>query len=316
MLKPAVVFAVAALVARAAGRRPADRRLAAAVGGLVLRGRWSPALGPAAAPDHGDGAGRRTRRCRRGWAGCASSPTRRAGWAAVHDTAAKTLTAHLQIAGTGFTTLAPDQMELLLSGWGAVFSACRRRGAGRITWSDVARRMPLVGHCRLGRRARPAAGGDVDEYRAFVADTAADAPRPGRHRDVATAARCAATTRSGRRWPGCGRRRPIVRDALGEARLSAFGPLPAGELGLPAAGRARPDRRRAGRRGPPRVAGAASRARPGRGGRSDARTRCRPASVEVDAVVPPRRSGSSRGRRCRSRPTGSTRCSAPPTSTR
>ena len=28
-------------------------------------------------------------------------------WAAIHDTAAKTLTAHLQIAGTGFTTLAP-----------------------------------------------------------------------------------------------------------------------------------------------------------------------------------------------------------------
>ncbi len=68
-------------------------------------------------------------------------------WAAIHDTAAKTLTAHLQIAGSGFSTLSTDQMHFLLAGWGQVFGAIPPEdGLVRITWSDIARRVPHVGH--------------------------------------------------------------------------------------------------------------------------------------------------------------------------
>ena len=68
-------------------------------------------------------------------------------WAAIHDAPAQTLTVHLQICGTGFTTLSADQMSMLLTGWGSVFQAVPADdGVVRITWSDIARRMPLVGH--------------------------------------------------------------------------------------------------------------------------------------------------------------------------
>jgi hypothetical protein len=152
-----------------------------------------------------------------------------AGWAAIHDRSARTLTAHLQIAGAGFTTLSVDQMEFLVSGWGAVFSAVPvDDGVVRITWSDIARRMPLVGHDAW------AAGqhGDADglaEYREFVAATA-----PMRHDVVLTVTlRCGALRDRRAETEAMSRLEStvtIVRDALGEAKLAAFGPLPAGEL--------------------------------------------------------------------------------------
>jgi hypothetical protein len=152
-----------------------------------------------------------------------------AGWATIHDQQAKTLTAHLQIAGTGFTTLASDQMDFLLSAWGAVFGAVPvDDGVVRITWSDIARRMPLVGHDEWVA-ARRSADADLDEYRAFVADEL-----PMRHDLVLTV-----TLRSGplrtavaesdaldRVAAAVG----ILKDALKEARLVAHGPLAAGEI--------------------------------------------------------------------------------------
>ncbi len=150
-------------------------------------------------------------------------------WAAIHDTANKALTAHLQIAGTGFTTLAAADMDFLLSAWGQVFGAVPPDdGLIRITWSDVARRVPLVAHDDWAAQLRPA-DRDLDDYRAFVAETTAMRhdliltvtvrvpPLRGRDAQQAAMDRLQAAV-------------TIVSDALRDARLNAHGPLSSGEI--------------------------------------------------------------------------------------
>ena len=180
MVKPAALFAVAALVAvpPVAGQPIIDWMPLWA--GWGLRGRWhrrwsrplhlttagSPVTQPALPP----------------WLGglrLEAHPTD--GWAAIHDQASKTLTAHLHMAGTGFSTLAPEQMERLLEGWGSVFAAFE--GLRRIAWTDIARPMPLVGHAEWVDGQRVA----VDRHRRVPgvrrrADP--DPPRPHRGRDA------------------------------------------------------------------------------------------------------------------------------------
>lgn len=150
-------------------------------------------------------------------------------WAAIHDTASKTLTAHLQIAGASFSTLSADQMQLLLAGWGQVFSAAPASdGLERITWSDIARKVPNVAHddWAAGLRARDAG---QDRYREFVAAT-----EHVRHDLVFTVTMRAPAFKS-----GDGQRAAmdqlrstvtLVLDALGDARLEAHGPLSSGEI--------------------------------------------------------------------------------------
>jgi hypothetical protein len=154
-------------------------------------------------------------------------PTER--WAAIHDTSAQTLTVHLQMVGTGFTTLAPDQMSMLLAGWGSVFqSVPADDGVVRITWSDIARRMPLVGHHEWVDEH----GADhavLDEYRAFV-----DSSSHMRHDLVLTLTMRVGSLKSAdAQRAAFGRVAEsvtILRDALGEARLDTHGPLQAGEI--------------------------------------------------------------------------------------
>jgi len=228
MLKPAAVFAVAAFVAvPPLGGQPIVEWLPLWVGWL-LRGRWSrhwmrPLHLTTATVPPGDPP-------LPSWLGglrLVAHPTER--WAAVHDDAAKTLTAHLQLAGTGFTTLAPDQMELLLSGWGQVFSTVPpSEGLARICWSDMARRMPLTGHAAWVAD-QGQAGGDVEDYARYVA-----AQAPMRHDLVLTVTlHCGPMRGVEAQQEAFTRLRSVTRvvqDALEEARLSTFGPLPAGEL--------------------------------------------------------------------------------------
>ena len=151
-------------------------------------------------------------------------------WAAIHDTAAKTLTAHLQIAGSGFSTLSTDQMHFLLAGWGQVFGAIPPEdGLVRITWSDIARRVPHVGHDEWLATVRPD-DRRLRVYRDFVAsqdgvrhDLVVDGDVEGRRvaqrpsePDHAMEHLKAAVT--------------MVVDALGDARLAAHGPLTSGEV--------------------------------------------------------------------------------------
>ena len=79
----------------------------------------------------------------------------------------------------------------------------------------------------------------------------------------------------------------IVTDALGDARLDRHGPLDLRRDRLPAAPRARPDRGRTARRGPPRVAGATPRLRPRRRRRPDAASTSPSTTSRVDAVIAP-----------------------------
>lgn len=229
MLRPALLFAASFVVAVVPiGGQPIVDWMPLWAG-WALRGRWSrhwlrplhltsatsPATHPVLPP----------------WLGglrIVAHPTD--GWAAVHDTQAKTLTAHLQIAGNGFTTLSPDQMELLLSGWGAVFSTVPPSdGLVRITWSDLARRMPLVGHQAWIDEQRDRAGGGLDDYAAFIAEQA-----PMRHDLVITVTMRSGPLRGGAaQGEAMGRllsAARIVRDALEDARLAPSGPLAAGEI--------------------------------------------------------------------------------------
>lgn len=151
------------------------------------------------------------------------------GWAAIHDRPAGTLTAHLQLAGAGFTTLAADQMEFFVAGWGAVCSSIPTSdGLVRITWSDIARRVPLVGHDAWATTQRDS-DGDLDEYRGWVASH-----QPMRHDVVLTVTlRCGSLKVPAAQHAAMERMTAtlrIVRDALEEARLDAVGPLPAGEI--------------------------------------------------------------------------------------
>ena len=157
----------------------------------------------------------------------AAHPT--AGWAAVHDESAQTLTAHLQVAGTGFTTLAHDQMALLLSGWGSVFQAVPADdGVVRVTWSDIARRMPLVGH-QEWVDANGASHDALDDYRAFV-----DESSHMRHDLVVTLTLHVGSLKSAAlqetAFDRLAQSVSILRDALKEAQLDAHGPLQAGEV--------------------------------------------------------------------------------------
>lgn len=150
-------------------------------------------------------------------------------WAAIHDTPAQTLTVHLQITGTGFTTLAPDQMSLLLTGWGSVFQAVPTDdGVVRITWSDIARRMPLVGH----REWIETNGTDhdvLDDYRSFVEESS-----HMRHDLVLTLTMRVGSLKSADAQRAAFERIAesvtILRDALDDAHLDAHGPLQAGEI--------------------------------------------------------------------------------------
>jgi hypothetical protein len=150
-------------------------------------------------------------------------------WAAIHDVPAQTLTVHLQICGTGFTTLSADQMSMLLTGWGSVFQAVPADdGVVRITWSDIARRMPLVGHQQWVNET----GADhdaLDDYRRFV-----DASTHMRHDLVLTVTMRVGSLKSVPAQQAAFERvaeaARIVRDSLGEARLDSHGPLQAGEI--------------------------------------------------------------------------------------
>jgi hypothetical protein len=225
MVKPAALFAVAALVAVPpfAGQPIIDWMPLWA--GWGMRGRWhrrwsrplhlTTATVPAAQPVLPP------------WLGglrLEAHPTD--GWAAIHDQASKTLTAHLHLAGTGFSTLAPDQMERLLDGWGAVFAAFD--GLRRITWTDIARPMPLVGHSEW-IDGQPSTSTDIDEYRAFVADQ-----QPIRHDLIAAVTLDVGTMRGEAAQRDALTRMhsaiEIVNDALREAHMRAVGPLPAGEI--------------------------------------------------------------------------------------
>lgn len=150
-------------------------------------------------------------------------------WAAIHDAQAQTLTVHLQITGTGFTTLAPDQMSLLLTGWGSVFQAVPADdGVIRITWSDIARRMPLVGH-QEWIDTHGASHNVLDEYRSFV-----DSSSHMRHDLVLTLTMRVGSMKSVEAQRAAFERVAesvaILRDALDEAQLDAHGPLQAGEI--------------------------------------------------------------------------------------
>ena len=123
-------------------------------------------------------------------------------WAAIHDTSGKTITAHLQVAGSGFTCLSPDQMDFLLSGWGQVFGAVAADdGLVRVTWSDVARGVPLVGHDEWAAGLR-ASDGNLAAYRRFVATQ-----QPLRHDLIVTISIQVTSLRHAearsKRWSGC-----------------------------------------------------------------------------------------------------------------
>ena len=227
------------------------------------------------------------------------------GWAAIHDQAAKTLTAHLQIAGTGFTTLAPDQMERLLSGWGAVFGVPPTKGCvaspgptspGRCrssatTSGSTAQPSPSTRHRRVPgvrRRADPMRHDLIFTVTLHVGSMrGADAQQRG---DRPAALGGDDRARRPRATPACvppGRSRPARSPTCCALGLDPTGVEPAGgirpgslvqRLGLVPAPAAGPMR-------------ATVVAQPGRGRRGR----------------PTARSGSSRGRRCRSRRTGSTR---------
>lgn len=152
-----------------------------------------------------------------------------ADWAALHDESAQTLTVHLQIAGTGFTTLDRDRMAFLLDGWGAVLQAIPAAdGLVRLTWSDIARRSPLVGH-RDWIDEHGAEHEPLDEYRTFV-----DESHQIRHDLVLTITlRVGSIKTADAQESAMGRLAEaavIVRDALADASLSAHGPLQAGEI--------------------------------------------------------------------------------------
>jgi hypothetical protein len=150
-------------------------------------------------------------------------------WAAIHDTAAKTLTAHLQIAGSGFSTLSTDQMHFLLAGWGQVFAAIPPEdGLVRITWSDIARRVPHVGHDEWLGTVRPD-DRRLGAYRDFIAS------QDGvRHDLVLTVTLKVAAFRDRQSqitsMEHLKAAVTMVVDALGDARLAAYGPLASGEV--------------------------------------------------------------------------------------
>lgn len=150
-------------------------------------------------------------------------------WAVIHDTAARTLTAHVQIAGAGFSTLSPDQMQLLLSGWGQVFAALPPDdGLVRITWSDIARQVPRDAHDEWAASLRPS-DARLERYREFVASGTS-----GRH-DLVLTVTVAAESMRGQAAQAAAMERvkasvQIVADALADARLSVHGPLTSGEI--------------------------------------------------------------------------------------
>ena len=150
-------------------------------------------------------------------------------WAAIHDTSGKTITAHLQVAGSGFTCLSPDQMDFLLSGWGQVFGAVAADdGLVRVTWSDVARGVPLVGHDEWAAGLR-ASDGNLAAYRRFVATQ-----QPLRHDLIVTISIQVTSLRHAEvQVEAMERLRAavtIVTDALSDAKLAVHGPLTSGEV--------------------------------------------------------------------------------------
>lgn len=150
-------------------------------------------------------------------------------WAAIHDTTSKTLTAHLQVAGHGFATLSADQMNFLLAGWGQVFGAIPDGdGLVRITWSDIARKVPNVAHSEWAAGLRPA-DERQDAYRRFVSE--ADQVR----HDLVFTVTLRAPGFSGREAQATAMEQlrsaiTIVSDALADARLDVHGPLTSGEI--------------------------------------------------------------------------------------
>jgi hypothetical protein len=120
-------------------------------------------------------------------------------------------------------------MAFLLSAWGQIFSAVPADdGLVRITWSDVARRVPLVAHDEWATRIR-ASDEDLNRYRRFVATQSTM-----RHDLILTITTTAGTVRSGDAQQAAMERLQaavaIVCDALADARLDHHGPLSSGEI--------------------------------------------------------------------------------------
>lgn len=151
------------------------------------------------------------------------------GWAAIHDKPSASVTALLQIAGRGFTNLAKDQMDMLLSGWGSVFSCVPADdGLVRLCWSDIARRMPVVDHVEWA--AANGAGHDpLQQYLEFAGDQT-----PMRHDLVLSVTITAGPVKTVEQQHSVlGKLATVVReviDALDEAQLDAHGPLSGGEI--------------------------------------------------------------------------------------
>ena len=117
-------------------------------------------------------------------------------------------------------------MDFLLAGWGQVFGAVPPEdGLVRITWSDIARRVPLVGHdewaatVRRDERRQPATttADFVATQDGVRHDLIVDGHVAGRRAARPPAARSA-------RWSGCKAAVTIVADALGDARLGRSRP--------------------------------------------------------------------------------------------
>jgi hypothetical protein len=154
-----------------------------------------------------------------------------AGWGAVRDRTAGTLTAIVPIAGKGFRTRSGPEREFLLAGWGAVFTAFSDAGAVEVTrlcWSDVSHPQPLDAHLAWAEtQAGPAGLGTT--YRDFIA-----AQSIVRHDQLVTVTVRARRQRNpadiARVTDELGRCVEALTDALTEAQLSTSGPLAPAEI--------------------------------------------------------------------------------------
>lgn len=148
-------------------------------------------------------------------------------WAVIHDTAERTVTAHLQIAGAAFATLAADQMQQLLAGWGQVLGAVPvDDGLIRLTWSDIARRVP---HHPTAPGASGLADRRLRHYQAFL--NGSDSVR----HDLVLTATVRAESLRGRAAQQTAMEHlkaavGVIVDALDDARMSVAGPLTSGEI--------------------------------------------------------------------------------------
>ncbi|MHB8463754.1 MAG: SCO6880 family protein [Acidimicrobiales bacterium] len=154
-----------------------------------------------------------------------------AGWGAVRDRTAGTLTAIVPIAGNGFRTRSAAEREFLLSGWGAVFTAFSDTGAVEVTrlcWSDVSHPQPLDAH--LGwAETQAGPNGLAESYRAFI--TAQSIVRHDQLVSVTVRARRQRNPAEvSRVTDELGLCVEALTDALTEAQLSTPGPLTPEEI--------------------------------------------------------------------------------------